>query len=158
MATHSSILVWRIPYTEVLVWLLSIGSHRVWHDWSDWACTHYAYKLNKQGDNMQPCRSFPILNQSVVPCLLLTVASWSAYKFLSSVQSLSHVLLFATPWTAACQASLSITNSQSLLKLMSIKSVMPPSHLILCRALLLSSFGVQVQLPWGMWDLFQPRI
>ena len=60
--------------------------------------------------------------------------------FLSqSVQLLSHVWLFATPWTAACQASLSITNSQSLLKLMSIESVMPSNHLILCCPLLLLS-------------------
>ena len=51
----------------------------------------------------------------------------------SSVQSLSCVQLFATPWTAACQASLSITNSQNLLKLMSIESVMPSNHLILCH-------------------------
>ena len=65
------------------------------------------------------------------------------YKFgmwLSSVQSLSRVQLFATPWTAAHQASLSITNSQSLLKLMSIELVMPSNHLILCHPLLL--------LPW----------
>ena len=55
----------------------------------------------------------------------------------SSVQSLSHVWLFSTPWTVACQASLFITNSQSLLKLMSIKSVMPSNHLILCHPLLL---------------------
>ena len=54
-----------------------------------------------------------------------------------SVQLLSHVLLFATSWTAACQASLSITNSKSLLKLMSIESVMPSNHLILCCPLLL---------------------
>ena len=54
-----------------------------------------------------------------------------------SVQSLSHVRLFATPWTAARQASLSITNSQSLLKLMSIESVMPSNCLILCYPLLL---------------------
>ena len=53
-----------------------------------------------------------------------------------SVQSLSHVRLFATPWTAACQDSLSITNSQSLLKLMSIEIVMPSNHLILCCPLL----------------------
>ena len=53
-----------------------------------------------------------------------------------SVQLLSRVRLFATPWITARQASLSITNSQSLLKLMSIKSVMPSSHLILCRPLL----------------------
>ena len=55
----------------------------------------------------------------------------------SSIQSLSHVQLFATPWTAARQASLSITNSWSSLKLLSIESVMPSSHLILCRPLLL---------------------
>ena len=58
-------------------------------------------------------------------------------QYLSSVQSLSHVQLFVTPWTAALQASLSIINSWSLLKLMSIKLVMPSSHLILCRPLLL---------------------
>ena len=57
----------------------------------------------------------------------------------SSVQSLSRVQLFATPWTAARQASLSITSSQTLLKLMSIKSVMPSNHLILCCPLLLPS-------------------
>ena len=56
---------------------------------------------------------------------------------LSSVQSFSSVRLFPTPWIAARQASLSITNSWSLLKLMSIESVMPSSHLILCRPLLL---------------------
>ena len=55
----------------------------------------------------------------------------------SSVQSLSCVWLFATPWTAARQVSLSITNCQSLPKLMSIESVMPSNHLILCRPLLL---------------------
>ena len=55
----------------------------------------------------------------------------------SSVQSLSPARLFATPWTAACQASLSIINSRSLLKLMSIESVMPSNHLILCHPLLL---------------------
>ena len=55
----------------------------------------------------------------------------------SSVQSLSRVWLFATPWTAVCQASLSITNSRSPHKPMSIKSVMPSNHLILCRPLLL---------------------
>ena len=56
---------------------------------------------------------------------------------LSSVQLLSPVRLFVTPWTAACQASLSITNSRSLLKLMSIELVMPSNHLILCHPLLL---------------------
>ena len=54
-----------------------------------------------------------------------------------SVQSLSHVQLFVTPWTAAGPASLSITNTQSLLKLMSIESVMPSNHIIPCHPLLL---------------------
>ena len=57
---------------------------------------------------------------------------WSPSIRKSSVQSLSLVRLLATPWTAACQASLSITNSRSLLKVMSIESVMPYNHLILC--------------------------
>ena len=54
---------------------------------------------------------------------------------INSVQVLSHVQLFVTPWTAAFQASLSITNSQSLLKLMSIELVMPSHHYILCHPL-----------------------
>ena len=58
---------------------------------------------------------------------------YSTWFIFSSVQSLSHVWLFATPWIAARQASLSITISQSSLKLTSIESVMPPSHLILYR-------------------------
>ena len=57
-------------------------------------------------------------------------------KWFGSFQSLSHVRLFATPWPAAHQPSLSITNSQSLLKLMSIESVMPSNHPILCHPLL----------------------
>ena len=61
---------------------------------------------------------------------------FSSVQF-SSVQSLSCVQLFVTPWNAALQASMTITNSQSLLKLMSIVSVMPSNHLILCRPLLL---------------------
>ena len=63
----------------------------------------------------------------------LTLILWP----LSSVQSLSHVQLFATPWTEACQASLSITNSRSLLKQMSVESVMPSNHLVLCHPFLL---------------------
>ena len=100
MATHSSVLAWRIPWTEKPGRLQSMGSHRVGHDWSD-------------------------------------LAAAAAATCLNSVQSLSRVQLFATPWIAALQAFLSITNSLSLLKLMSIKSVMPSRHLILCRPLLL---------------------
>ena len=65
-------------------------------------------------------------------------AKWGHNQF-NSVQSLSCVWLFAPPWTAALQASLSITNSRSLPKLMSIESVMPSSHVILCHPLLLPS-------------------
>ena len=67
----------------------------------------------------------------------LSSEKYTTHSVLSSVQSLSQVWLFATSWTAARQASLSITNTQSSLKLTSFKSVMPSSHLILCRPLLL---------------------
>ena len=76
------------------------------------------------GDAIQP--PHPLLSPSP-PALNL-----SQHQF-SSVQLLSRVRLFETPWIAACQASLSITNSQSSLKLTSIKSVMPSSHLTLCH-------------------------
>ena len=64
----------------------------------------------------------------------------------SSSLQLSHVRPFATPWTAARQASLSITNSRSLLKLMSIESVMPSNHLILCHPLLLPSIFLSIRI------------
>ena len=67
----------------------------------------------------------------------VTGRSWICGRVSFSVQSLSRVRLSATPWTAACQASLSITNSQNLFKLMSTESVMPSNHLILCHPLLL---------------------
>ena len=67
--------------------------------------------------------------------ILFTVLDTNTFLIVSSVQSLSRVRLFATPWIAACQASLSITNTRSSLKLMTIESVMPSSHLILCRPL-----------------------
>ena len=73
------------------------------------------------------------VNRSIDSKQLLEPVSYE----LSSVQSLSRVQLFVTPWTAACQASLCITNSQSLLKLMSIELVMPSNHLILCHPLFL---------------------
>ena len=66
--------------------------------------------------------------------------------FVVFVQLLSHVWLFATPWTSARQASLSLTNSQSLLKLMSIGSVMPSNHLILCHPLLLPSVFLSIKI------------
>ena len=74
------------------------------------------------------------------------------------VQSLSCVRLFVTPWTAACQASLSITNSRSLLKLMSIESVMPSNHLILCcPLLLLPSIPVSGSFPVSQFFIRWPK-
>ena len=78
---------------------------------------------------------------------------------ISSVQSLSCVWLFVTPWTAARQASLSIINSWSLLKLMSIESVMPSSHLILCHPFLLppSIFPSIRVFPVNQWPIRWPK-
>ena len=109
MAIHSSILAWKIPWTEEPGRLQSMGSQRVGHNWM----TSLSLSINH-----------------------LVLSLWIAIQF-SSVQSLSHVRFLATPWTTACQASLSITNSQSSPKLMSIESVMPSNHLIFCRPLLL---------------------
>ena len=114
MATHSSTLAWKIPGAGEPGGLLSMGLHRIGHDWSDLAAAaaasaylrlliflppililacassyplflmlYSAYKLNKQGDNIQPwCTPFPIWNQSVVPCPVLTVSTCPTYKFL----------------------------------------------------------------------------
>ena len=75
----------------------------------------------------------PLRHTECSPVVLSTLMCSLQFLGFSSVQSLSHILLFATPWPAAHQASLSITNSQSLFKPTSIESVMPSSHLILCR-------------------------
>ena len=74
---------------------------------------------------LDPCLQIPVQETTQIP------------QWFSSVQSLSRVRLFATPWSAPCQASLSITNSGSLLKLMSIKSVMPSNYLIFIHPILL---------------------
>ena len=88
------------------------------------------------------CRSYsftyhPRLFSKCKMCYFKVYYSMALSTIISSVQSFSRLRLFATPWTAARQASLSITNSRSSLKLMSIESVMPSGHLILCRPLLL---------------------
>ena len=77
---------------------------------------------------------FPVFHGSYTLCVSHkdTCATWEALFGFSSVQSLSHVQLLVTSWTAACQASLSITNFRSLLKPMSIELVRPSNHLILC--------------------------
>ena len=114
MATHSSTLPWKIPWTEEPGRLQAMGLQRVGHDWATSLQLHFNYVQSYH-------RSWESLHR----------------KLFSSVQSLSHVQLFVTPWIAGRQASLSITNSRSSLKLTSIESVMPSSHLILCRPLLL---------------------
>ena len=73
----------------------------------------------------------------VILCLSTLTFNWYTSLQFSSVQSISRVQLFATPWTTARQASLSITNSRRLPRLMSIELVMPSNHLILCHPLLL---------------------
>ena len=73
----------------------------------------------------------------ILPWFPFFIKTIKMFSSVCSVQSLSWVQLFVTPWTAACQASLSITNSQSLLKLVPIESVIPSNHLILCHLLLL---------------------
>ena len=80
--------------------------------------------------------NLPRVPVSMVHWEIMRVRSYVALPVqFNSVQSLSHVRFFVTPWIAACQASLLITNSRSLLKLMSIKSVMPSNHLIFCHPL-----------------------
>ena len=123
MVTHSSILAWRIPWIEEPCKLPSTGSQRVRHDWITNTFTFHTLIWDHFWVNYM----LPILlmGRLVLVCQF------------SSVQSLSRVWLFVTPWTTACQASLSLTNSRSLPKFMSIESVMSSSHLILCRPLLL---------------------
>ena len=94
----------------------------------------HRFLLVSLGDSRMPLRyrNLQMLKNGVASAYNLCTSSW-----FSSVQSLSHVRLFAIPWIAARQASLSITSFGSLLKLMPIESLMPSSHLILCHPLLL---------------------
>ena len=92
---------------------------------------HHLFSFGACALSVSEARAEPRVAQT-----LLLRLSWLHLLHFSPAQSLSRVRLFATPWTAACQASLSITCSCSSLKLMSIESVMPPNHLTLCRPLL----------------------
>ena len=112
------ILSRRIPWTEKPGGLQSMGLQRVGHDWVTQKQQQSGIK-KKKGKRKREKGLYPLL-----------------LKF-SSVHLLSCVRLLATLWTAACQASLSITNSQRLVKLMSIVSAMPSNHLILCCTLFL---------------------
>ena len=90
--------------------------------------------MNREHEHWQK-RHKPVCPMGANP--LFSIPGYGISLLFSSVQSLSHVRLFETPWTAASQVSLSITNSRSSLKLTSIESVMPSNHLILCHPLLL---------------------
>ena len=116
---QSSVLAWRIPGTGKPAGLPSMGLHRVGNDWSDLAAAAAAAAV-ATGLEKVSFHSNPKEKQWQRMLKLLQNCT-----YLSSVQSLSHVRLFVTPWTAAHEASLSITNYQSLPKLMSIESVMP---------------------------------
>ena len=152
MATHSSTLAWKIPRTEEPGRLQSMGSWRVRHDWA----TSLSRTGEGNGNPLQcSCLENPRDGGAWWAAVSGVAQSWTQLKWLSSSsswtkmnissgtkrnsyknffnqfnskQSLSHIQLFATPWTAAHQASLSITNSRSLLKLMSIKSVILSNH------------------------------
>ena len=117
-----------------------------------WTHSHFVQSTSKQRELCSPSLKVECLQKSFE--IFLHGRFVSPLQFTNifnhqSVQSLSCVRLFVTPWTAAHQASLSITNSQSLLKLISIESVMPSNHLILCCHLLLppSSFPASGSFP-----------
>ena len=117
-----------------------VSSGRRWRQGSLAYCSTWGHKeldmteqLNKQQQyNFNVFKKYLVYLKLPVPFLTAPIS-----PSVTSVQSLSCVWLFATPWTAALQASLSITNSWSLLKLMSIESVMASNHLILCHPLIL---------------------
>ena len=102
-----------------------------------------------------PCRSLTksLLDAPVPRSFVCQAFLFCSYRF-SSVQLLSRIRLFATPWTAGCQASLSITNSWGLLNRMSIESAMPSNHLILCCPLLLLPSIIPSHIRWPKYWSF----
>ena len=111
-----------------------------WHPWDcvlTHTCVHWPCNNRDHGSMSEPCVGLTVFWEALWSKQHYMRRCLTACNQFSSVQSLSRVWLFATPWMAAHQASLSITNSRSLPKLMSIESVMPSSHLILCHPLLL---------------------
>ena len=173
MATHSSILAWKFPWTVEPGRQQSMGSQREGHDWAteqahnlfynfyarrlvkpvftawskgqaqqtwnlDWDKPEYKVWLYSQWSIINVYGPHILIVKLKINIMLVKTGSSGViqFKFISA-QSLGHVQLFPTPSTAESQASLSITNSWSLLRLMSIKSMMPPNHLILCHPLLL---------------------
>ena len=164
MATHSSILAWKIPWTEEPSGLLSMDSQEL--DTTSWL-NHHCHRwklifkmtcslsnfpyLRKKKKNWKD-RGFRISNS---PIALTVVHSGFLYAhyFIFVVQSLSRVRLFVTPWRAAHQACLSATISWSLLKLMSTEAVMPSNHLVLscCFSSQLQSFLASGSFPMSQF-------
>ena len=132
----------KIPHASTKTWHRQIGKYlknnnnRHKNSWKNVIPQNHNYFLGIPRGNLQHHMELVFLKLwQTVPNYFLE-RLFHFILLLSSVQSLSCVWLFATPWIAACPASLSITNSRSLPKLMSIESVMPSSHLILYRPLL----------------------
>ena len=141
------------PWTEEPGRLQPMGLQTVGHDWVTKHSTvqgRYCYCFLTYYTSVSSRKRFHIISVSFMKLFAYrtTPVVFSHYSYhvtlifqtpfflaFHSVQSLSRVRLFATPWTAACQASLSITNSRSLLKLLSIESVMTSDHLVLCHPL-----------------------
>ena len=114
---------------------------------------------NDSNDDLGPrsvisLRVSPFLTIQSDDCIQPSPSCWKLLPVVAVVQSLSHVWLFGTSWTAACQDSLSSTISQSLTKLMSIESVMPSNHLILCCPLTLFPQSFPASLSFLMSQLF----
>ena len=144
MATHSNILVWRTTWTvwkdkKMWCWKVSLPGLGVsscyWgraEDITNTSNNNEVAGLKQEQHSAMDVSS----DESKVQCCkgVYCIGTWNVSS-ISSVHSLSHVWLFVTPWTAAYQASLSIINSQSLLKLMTIELVMLSNHLILCHPL-----------------------
>ena len=135
MATHSSILAWRIPWTEVPGRLQSMGTQRVRHNLMH--NTHILDMIAPKTNKTEPLHRKMVYLRDVKSQPKYFCLEHAKYNRYVVVQLLSHDRLFAASWTAAHQASLSFTISQNLFKLMSIKSVMPSNHFILCLPLLL---------------------
>ena len=126
--------VYGILQSRMLEWVVIVFSSNLELNLHFWQHLFlYCQQLWAYQNHLPSCSPPLDKTTSDVPFLLIC----TYFLSVSSVQSLSHVWLFVAPWTAACQDSLSITNSQSPPKAMSIVSVMPSNHLILCHPLFL---------------------
>ena len=127
----------------LLLWASITWISECWLLWASITWSRFkGYKMWPACSVIQLCLTLNSMNCSLSRSsnhgiFQVRTLEWVILIQFSSVQSLSHVWLFANPWTVACQASLSITKSQSLLKLTSIESLMPSNHLIFCHSFLL---------------------